>query len=330
MKSVKGILSGSTFIAATLLVNSASGYYVQITGQALSNQNPDSVQYAITENDGPTTLSFDTGVVDSVPSGNARSSTFASLFTGKMTVLAQSSFNQLATGRATIMDSVTVSLPDGVTETSMTASLRIEGAYSGALQGGTNLFQSIRINGTGTGRCSDNNVTEIALRDVVFPTNISTTVTVRAGCTYNIQSSTDGGTGFFAKGPSMVNVANSVTLVVGDGATWTSDSGLFLAGLADDDNDNVIAAEDNCLATANSGQVDADADGYGNVCDADFNNDCVVNVLDLGVLRSVFFSDDANADMNSDGVVNIVDLGLLRQLFFSPPGPSAFDDLCGN
>ncbi|MEO1574514.1 MAG: hypothetical protein AAFU65_06090, partial [Pseudomonadota bacterium] len=90
----------------------------------------------------------------------------------------------------------------------------------------------------------------------------------------------------------------------------------------DFDGDGAFNTQDNCLETPNADQVDADGDGYGNLCDADFNNDCVVNVVDLGLMREAFFSSNANIDLNSDGVVNVVDLGLLRQLFFQAPGPS--------
>ncbi|MEO1576009.1 MAG: dockerin type I domain-containing protein, partial [Pseudomonadota bacterium] len=57
-------------------------------------------------------------------------------------------------------------------------------------------------------------------------------------------------------------------------------------------------------------------------CDADLNNDNVINVVDLGLLRAVFFSNDADADFNGDGVVNVIDLGIMRQSFFGAPGPS--------
>lgn len=56
------------------------------------------------------------------------------------------------------------------------------------------------------------------------------------------------------------------------------------------------------------------------ICDADFNNDDIVNVVDLGYMRSVFFSDDLLAELNGDGVV---DLGLLRSMFFQAPGPGS-------
>lgn len=91
----------------------------------------------------------------------------------------------------------------------------------------------------------------------------------------------------------------------------------------DSDNDDVGDDVDNCTLVANAGQVDANADGFGNACDADLSNDCIVNVVDLGLLRNAFFSSDAEADLNSDGVVNVVDLGLMRTAFFDAPGPSA-------
>lgn len=91
---------------------------------------------------------------------------------------------------------------------------------------------------------------------------------------------------------------------------------------SDCDGDGVVASQDNCIELANASQFDGDADGFGNLCDADFNGDCTVNFLDLGYMRSVFFASDAIADLNIDGVVNFLDVGLLRLAFFSAPGPS--------
>ena len=93
--------------------------------------------------------------------------------------------------------------------------------------------------------------------------------------------------------------------------------------IGDGDIDTIGDAFDNCTLDANTQQRDVDNDGYGNRCDADFDQSCTINVLDLGTLRSVFFSDNALADLNGDGVVNVSDLGILRTLFFAPPGPSA-------
>ncbi|MEO1575878.1 MAG: thrombospondin type 3 repeat-containing protein, partial [Pseudomonadota bacterium] len=90
--------------------------------------------------------------------------------------------------------------------------------------------------------------------------------------------------------------------------------------IVDGDADGVIDLADNCATTANADQRDTDGDGFGNRCDPDLNNDGVINVVDLGLLRAVFFSADPDADFNGDGVVNVVDLGIMRTMFFGPPG----------
>ncbi|MFK7889118.1 MAG: DUF1800 family protein [Gammaproteobacteria bacterium] len=97
----------------------------------------------------------------------------------------------------------------------------------------------------------------------------------------------------------------------------------------DSDLDGVDNATDNCQLLSNADQRDSDADGFGNLCDADFNNDGVVNVVDLGLMRTMFFSSrphadvlGEHADMNGDGTVNVQDLGLLRIAFALPPGPA--------
>ena len=97
----------------------------------------------------------------------------------------------------------------------------------------------------------------------------------------------------------------------------------------DADGDGIADSADNCTDEANAAQLDGDNDGYGNACDADFNNDCIVNVQDLGILRTTFFGTDPVTDINSDGTVNVIDLGRLRALFFASPGPSAFGDCDG-
>lgn len=98
---------------------------------------------------------------------------------------------------------------------------------------------------------------------------------------------------------------------------------------ADADADGLPDNSDNCITRPNADQRDTDADDFGNACDLDLNNDCIVNAVDLGAFKSVFFSADADADANGDGVVNAVDLGIFKSLFFQPPGPSGLSNACG-
>ncbi len=86
--------------------------------------------------------------------------------------------------------------------------------------------------------------------------------------------------------------------------------------------DRIPDDRDNCIEVANSNQRDTDNDGFGNVCDPDLNGDLMVDFLDLGLLKSVFFTADEDADLNGDGSVDFLDLGLMKSQFFQPPGPS--------
>jgi len=91
----------------------------------------------------------------------------------------------------------------------------------------------------------------------------------------------------------------------------------------DTDGDGVADDQDNCTDVVNADQRDTNGDGFGNACDADLNNDNVINTTDLGLLRTVFFDvGDLDADFNGDGVVNTADLGIMKLRFFEPPGPS--------
>ncbi len=92
--------------------------------------------------------------------------------------------------------------------------------------------------------------------------------------------------------------------------------------IVDSDGDGIGDDVDNCTLVPNADQRDTNGDGFGNICDADLSNDGVINAVDLGLLRLVFFTNDADADFDGDGVVNVVDLGVLRVSFFSAPGPS--------
>lgn len=81
---------------------------------------------------------------------------------------------------------------------------------------------------------------------------------------------------------------------------------------------------DNCSKLTNGDQRDTNHDGFGNLCDADLNNDGATNTLDFGLLKLAFGSRgaDLDADFNGDGIVNTVDFGLFKRMFGKPPGPS--------
>lgn len=70
------------------------------------------------------------------------------------------------------------------------------------------------------------------------------------------------------------------------------------ASAADGDADGIDDSVDNCAAVANADQFDADLDGRGNACDADYNNDGVVDGIDQAILEAAFGSVSGDADFD--------------------------------
>lgn len=91
----------------------------------------------------------------------------------------------------------------------------------------------------------------------------------------------------------------------------------------DSDGDGIDDSVDNCTDVSNADQIDSNGDGFGNACDADTNNDCVINFLDISLFSSVFLTSDADHDLNGDGVANFLDFSIMSSLFLGQPGPSA-------
>jgi hypothetical protein len=123
-----------------------------------------------------------------------------------------------------------------------------------------------------------------------------------------------------------------------DGSTYGNDCEAARAGVSiafagscgptpnDTDGDGVPDVVDNCIAASNPDQDDSDGDLCGNQCDADYNQDSVVSILDFGTLRNCFngaFEEVCDhAPERLDGVISIQDFGIFRQQFLAGvPGP---------
>jgi hypothetical protein len=132
-----------------------------------------------------------------------------------------------------------------------------------------------------------------------------------------------------------VNAAGDVVL----GGCTNSDAGKKCAGyggqtfavvklFGDADGDAVTNDLDNCLAGENSEQIDSDHDGYGNACDADYNDDGMVGTPDWAAFARAFGATegspdyDPKLDANGDGVIGTAELALLGSSFGQPLGPS--------
>lgn len=317
-----------------------SGYWYQVFGTA-GDPSYELVQIegdGVTI-DGVTARRFDTGrrvsgldpeaifcTTDPVthpPRGFAHAAGAVDLASATMAISARTggAWNHSAAG-ARLVDTLTFHLPDGMTETTVGASLTVVGAYTSPTSGGDHMYGYVQIYLGGWAADNSGNTAPGMFVGQTYSVEavVQDSVEYQLSATINghLQSVTD----WCAGEQGSYSLSGYVVLDVPDGVTYTSASGILLSA-SDDDLDGNSAATDNCTLVANIGQIDADADGFGNACDADYNNDCIVNVLDLGILRAGFFSADPVVDLNGDGVVNVVDLGMLRTRFFHPPGPSA-------
>jgi hypothetical protein len=92
----------------------------------------------------------------------------------------------------------------------------------------------------------------------------------------------------------------------------------------DSDGDTVLDCLDNCSDDVNPGQDDTDDDDCGNICDADYNGDGIVNFGDFGAFGGAYGSGDLQKDMTEPvaGPVNFGDFGRFGALYGSTPGPS--------
>jgi hypothetical protein len=102
----------------------------------------------------------------------------------------------------------------------------------------------------------------------------------------------------------------------------------------DADADGVPDPADNCTEIANASQLDADGDGCGNACDADFDQNGVIGASDFNVLRLCITQSVpgtgpaqdpacAESDLDGNGTVGASDFVALRSAVSSAPGPGA-------
>ncbi len=131
-----------------------------------------------------------------------------------------------------------------------------------------------------------------------------------------------GGTSSSANYQLTDSVAQPSAIGTSTSANYVLEGG-FLAP-PDTDADFVRDFMDNCTLDPNTDQNDTNADGYGNICDTDINNDGTTNFGDLALFKAAFFPNpyDPDADFNGDGFVNFGDLALLKFYFLTAPGPS--------
>ena len=124
----------------------------------------------------------------------------------------------------------------------------------------------------------------------------------------------------------MLNLTNGSRIVIASasagGNTITSPGSLVTILGTNADADNTLDYRDNCLLATNPNQRDTNGDGFGNICDADLDNDGQVSMSDFSLFRSAFGTASPDADFNGDGSVNMSDYSSFRSAFGSAPGPS--------
>jgi hypothetical protein len=126
-----------------------------------------------------------------------------------------------------------------------------------------------------------------------------------------------------------------IALCVVVGGLAIADSTTVRAGINEDsDFDGVPDFFDKCIFVASPTQCDHDVDGYGNVCDGDFDQNFAINAVDFSMFFIPAFKGfdpspwPEGVDMDCNGTINANDFSM----FFVPkfkgalggavPGPS--------
>jgi YD repeat-containing protein len=90
----------------------------------------------------------------------------------------------------------------------------------------------------------------------------------------------------------------------------------------DTDGDGVPDQTDNCTLVSNANQRDTDQDGFGNICDPDFNQNKIVDPADFSSLKLKLGKVSPNHDLNGNGIVDPADVSILKTYLGKSPGPA--------
>jgi hypothetical protein len=97
----------------------------------------------------------------------------------------------------------------------------------------------------------------------------------------------------------------------------------------DTDSDGVVDQHDNCPTQANAAQQDADLDGYGQICDANYDNIGKVTATDFATFKASYglksgapgYDDQTNHDCI--GKVTATDFATFKSMYGLKQGPGA-------
>lgn len=98
--------------------------------------------------------------------------------------------------------------------------------------------------------------------------------------------------------------------------------------VTDGDSDLVPDQFDNCLVIANGpneapkNQRDTDADGYGNACDPDYDQNNAVTITDFSTFLADFGGPGDLTDHDGNGAVTVTDFSVFLTYFGGPQGQS--------
>ena len=94
----------------------------------------------------------------------------------------------------------------------------------------------------------------------------------------------------------------------------------------DSDADGVCDDADDCVVASNSNQADSDQDGYGQVCDTDYDNNGKTDLSDFVIFKASYGGAaptyNEQADHNCDNKIDLSDFVSFKARYGVAPGPS--------